>query len=83
MSDFEHTNPRETLSSFAKLRTTSEPSVAGSSTGAVAAVAAWAPPPTCSPTGSAPVAAAKHLRRPKVRRLLANRRPGRTAWLRR
>ena len=76
MSDFGPGNPRETLSSFAKLGATSEPSVAGSSVGAGAAPP---PPPTFSPNGSAPVPTAKQARRPKVRRLLANRRPGRIA----
>lgn len=62
MSDFGPGNPRETLSSFAKLGATSEPSVAGSSVGAGAAPP---PPPTFSPNGSAPVPTAKQARRPR------------------
>ena len=76
MNDFGPTNPHESLSSFAKMSTTSEPSVAASSSGAGAAPA---PPPAFSPNRPAPVLTANHARRPKVRRLLANRRAGRVA----
>ena len=76
MSDFGPTNTHEALSRLAKLSATSEPSVAGSSSGAGAAPP---PLPAFSPNWSAPVPTPKHARRPKVRRLLANRRSGRVA----
>ena len=74
MSDFGPTNTHEALSRLAKLSATSEPSVAGSSSGAGAAPP---PLPAFSPNWSAPVPTPKHARRPKVRRALANRRRGR------
>ena len=76
MNDFGPTNPEETLSRLARATATSEPSVAGSSSGAGAA-----PPssPAFSPISSAPAPMAKHARRPKVRRLLAKRRTGQVA----
>ena len=74
MSDFVLENPRETLSSFAKLGVTSEPSVAGTSVGAGAAPP---PPPTFSPNGSGPAPTAKQAKMSKVQRRQAYHNPGR------
>lgn len=76
MNDFGPTNPDEALSGIPKLSATSEPSLPGSSSGAGAAPS---PPPAFSPDWSASVPMARHARRPKVRRLLENKRSGRIA----
>jgi Domain of unknown function (DUF5666) len=83
MNKFEPKNPHETLSGALKLSATSEPSVAGSSSGAGSVPslppAFSANSSAFSANSSASVPAAKHVRRPKVRRLRADKRSGRVA----
>ena len=76
MSDFGLTNPQETLLGHPVRSATSDPSVAGRSGGAGAAPP---PPPPSWPEWSARAPMAEPARRPRVRRLLANRRSGRVA----
>jgi hypothetical protein len=70
MSDFEPTNPVDTLSGHPALSTTPEPSAAASSGGAGAG-ATPPPPPTSLPEGSA--STPRQARRPRLRRLLADK----------
>jgi hypothetical protein len=74
MNDFWPHKPPKDLTRLANVNATSEPSVAGRSGGTGAA-----PTPPRAPNWSAPVPPAKHARRPKVGRLLANTRTGRIA----
>jgi hypothetical protein len=73
MNDYDPTSPHETLPAHPVSSATSGPPVAGSSAGVGAAPP---PPPACSPDWSASVTMAKQARRPRVRRLLSNRRSG-------
>ncbi len=76
MSDFGLTNPQETLLGHPVRSATSVPWVAGRSG---AAGAAPPPPPPSKPEWSAKAPMAEPARRPRVRRLLANRKSGRIA----
>ncbi len=76
MSDFGLTNPQESLSAHPVWSATSDPSVAGRSGGAGAVPP---PPPPSLPEWSARAPVSEPARRPRVRRLLANRRSGRIA----
>jgi hypothetical protein len=76
MSDLGLTNLQETLLGHPVRSATSEPSVARSSN---CAGAAPPPPPPSWPEGSARASMSEPARRPRLRRLLANRRSGRVA----
>jgi Domain of unknown function (DUF5666) len=71
MNDYEPTSPQEALPARPVSSATSGPSKAGNPGGAGAAPP---PPPASSPDLSASVTVAKQARRPRTRRLLANRR---------
>jgi len=74
MKDYEPTSPHDTLSAHPVLSATSGPSAAESSGGAGAGPP---PPPALSPDSSASVPRARQARRPRVRRLLSNKKSGR------
>jgi hypothetical protein len=71
MNDYDPTSPDETVTAGPESSAASEPWLAG---GSGYAGTATPPPPASSPDRSGPVTAAEPDRRPRVRRLLSNRR---------
>jgi hypothetical protein len=72
MTKYEPANPHEPLPAHPETSGTSTPSAAATS----ASPGTAPPPPGTSPDGSAPVTMAEQARRPRVPRLLSNRRRG-------